>query len=170
MSQTIKEILHEKRAETERHIRQLESEGTQGVRYTATIPDTRFLVLGILCDLGWLVHLIAGIAYCAKNGLASILDWLALAALAGLIAGVGFMVYLNKIHEKEIATKFQKDMSFGLTSFSGLAGAVAAIFQMALYAGVCAPLILVAAGGLLNFAACLPIYLSFKKGIRYGVH
>lgn len=48
MSEKIKALLHEKRAATEAHIRQLEAAGTQGVRYTATIPDMSFLVLGLL--------------------------------------------------------------------------------------------------------------------------
>lgn len=35
----IKDILHEKKKTTEDHIRQLQREGTQGVRYTAMMPD-----------------------------------------------------------------------------------------------------------------------------------
>ena len=49
---TIKEALHEKRKLTEDHIRQLEREGKQGVRYTAMMPDVPFLVLGLLSDVG----------------------------------------------------------------------------------------------------------------------
>ena len=77
--------------------------------------------------------------------------------------------YLNKIHEKEIATKHQKDFSFGMTVYSGLAGGMIGIFQIVLYAGVSAELVWVVVGGFLNFAFGLPIYLSFKKGIFYGV-
>ena len=33
---TIKEILHKKREATEKHIKQLQQEGKQGIRYTAT--------------------------------------------------------------------------------------------------------------------------------------
>lgn len=51
------ETLHEKRKTTEDHIRQLEQEGKQGVRYTATMPDIPFLILGLLSDIGWLIHL-----------------------------------------------------------------------------------------------------------------
>lgn len=43
------------------------------------------------------------------------------------------------------------------------------IFQIVLYAGVSAELVWVVVGGFLNFAFGLPIYLSFKKGIFYGV-
>lgn len=170
MSKNAKELLHAKRETTEEHIRQLEEDGKQGVRYTATISDMNFLILGLLCDAGWILHLIAGIVYCSKAGFTYAVDWLALIALAGIVIGVCFTVYLNKIHEKEIVTGFQKNMSFGLTIFSGLAGAVIAVFQMALYADVSTPLLLVVIGGILNFATGLPIFLSFKKGIKYGVH
>ena len=43
---TIKEILHKKREATEKHIKQLQQEGKQGIRYTAMIPDIPFLILG----------------------------------------------------------------------------------------------------------------------------
>ena len=39
---TIKEILHKKREATEKHIKQLQQEGKQGIRYTAMIPDIPF--------------------------------------------------------------------------------------------------------------------------------
>ena len=42
----IKETLHEKRKATEGHIKQLQQDGKQGVRYTAMMPDIPFLVLG----------------------------------------------------------------------------------------------------------------------------
>ena len=38
----IKDILHEKRKTTEDHIKQLQHEGKQGIRYTAMMPDARF--------------------------------------------------------------------------------------------------------------------------------
>ena len=50
---TIKEILHKKREVTEKHIKQLQQEGKQGIRYTAMIPDIPFLILGLLSDIGW---------------------------------------------------------------------------------------------------------------------
>ena len=59
----IKEILHEKRKATETHIEQLQREGKQGVRYTAMMPDIPFLVLGLLSDTGWIIHLVAGVIY-----------------------------------------------------------------------------------------------------------
>ena len=165
---TLKETLHEKRSLTEDHIRQLQQEGRAGVRYTAMMPDIPFLVLGLLSDVGWIIHLVAGIRSLRSSGLHRALDWLALLALAAILFGVVYLIYLNKIHEKEIATKRQKDLSFGMTVYAGLAGALIAIIQLA--AGAGAPeLVWITIGGLLNFAAGLPIYLSFQKGITYGV-
>lgn len=166
---TIKETLHEKRKTTEDHIRQLQREGKQGVRYTAMMPDIPFLVLGLLSDIGWLIHLTAGILYLCRNGFHHVPDCLALIALAAVLFGVGYIIYLNRIHEKEIATKRQKDLGFGMTVYSGLAGAVIGILQIVLYAGTAPELVWVVIGGFLNFASGLPIYLSFKKGIFYGV-
>lgn len=170
MSKNIKDIIHSKREATEDHIRQLEKDGAQTVRYTATMPDIKFFILGMLCDAGWIIHLAAKIAYYSQNGITSIIDFLAFAALACVITGVGFTVYMNVIHEKEIATKFQKNMSFGLTCFGGLFGAIIAVMQMALFTGFYVPLLLTVIGGMLNFATGLPIFLSFKQGIIYGVH
>lgn len=164
----IKETLHEKRKTTEDHIRQLQQEGRESVRYTATMPDIPFMVLGLLSDIGWLIHLIAGIIYFCRNGFHNAADYLALIALAAVVFGVGYIIYLNKIHEKEISTKLQKDLGFGMTVYSGLAGAVIGIIQIVL-SGVSAELVWIAVGGFLNFASGLPIYLSFKKGIFYGV-
>ena len=56
-----------------------------------------------------------------------------------------------------------------MTVYSGAAGAVIGIFQIVMYAGVSPELVWIVIGGSLNFAAGLPIYLSFKKGIFYGV-
>lgn len=166
---TIKETLHEKRTATEDHIRQLQREGKAGVRYTAMMPDIPFLLLGLLSDVGWIIHLIAGIRYLRGNGLHHALDYLALAALLAVLFGVACLIYLNKIHEKEIATKRQKDLSFGMTVYAGLAGAVIGLFQIKQYAAASPALTWIVLGGFLNFAAGLPIYLSFKKGIFYGV-
>ncbi len=164
----IKETLHEKRKTTEDNIRQLQQEGKQGVRYTAMMPDIPFMVLGLLSDIGWIIHLIAGIIYFCGNGFHHVLDYIALIALVAVIFGVAYIIYLNKIHEKEIATRLQKNLGFGVTVYSGLAGAVIGIFQIVLYAGVSPELLWLIIGGLLNFASGLPIYLSFKKGIFYG--
>ena len=57
----------------------------------------------------------------------------------------------------------------GLTIYSGLAGANIGIFQIVIYAGVSPELEWKKFGGILNFISGLPIYLSFKKGIFYGV-
>ena len=165
---TIKETLHEKRKATEDHIRVLQRQGKQGVRYTAMMPDIPFLILGLISDIGWIIHLTAGIIYFRENGFHHVLDYAALLALAGILFGVAYLIYLNKIREKEIATKLQKNLSFGMTVYSGLAGAVIGMVQIAA-AGVSSLLVWITVGGVLNFAAGLPIYLSFKKGIFYGV-
>ena len=46
-----KDILHEKRKITENHIKQLQQEGKQGVRYTAMMSDIPFLVFGLFSDI-----------------------------------------------------------------------------------------------------------------------
>lgn len=166
---TIKEVLHEKRKATEDHIKDLQRQGKQGIRYTAMMPDIPFLILGLISDVGWLTHLIAGIIYFCRNGFRYVLDYAAFLALAGILFGVVYLIYLNKIHEKEIATKLQKNLSFGVTVYSGLAGAVIGILQFVLYAGDSSELVWVVIGGFLNFVSGMPIYLSFKKGIFYGV-
>ena len=166
---TIKEVLHEKRKATEDHIKDLQRQGKQGIRYTAMMPDIPFLILGLMSDVGWLTHLIAGIIYFCGNGFRYVLDYAAFLALAGILFGVVYLIYLNKIHEKEIATKLQKNLSFGVTVYSGLAGAVIGILQFVLYAGASSELVWGVIGGFLNFVSGMPIYLSFKKGIFYGV-
>lgn len=165
----IKEILHEKRKATEKHIRQLQREGKQGIRYTAMMPDIPFLVLGLLSDIGWIIHLTAGIIYFCRNGFHHVSDYMALIALAAVIFGVACIIYLNKIHEKEIATRHQKNFSFGITAYSGLAGAIIGIFQIVIHTGRSSELVWMVIGGFVNFASGLPIFLSFKKGIFYGV-
>ena len=165
----IKEILHEKRKATEEHIRQLQREGKQGVRYTAMMPDIPFLVFGLLSDIGWIMHLAAGIVYFCRNGFHHVSDYIALTALAAVMFGVAYIIYLNKIHEKEIATRLQKDLGFGMTVYSGLAGAIIGIFQIVIYTNAPSELVWMVIGGFLNFASGLPIYRSFKKGIFYGV-
>ena len=164
----IKDTLHAKREATEKHIQKLQQEGNEGVRYTAMMPDIPFLVLGMFNDIGWIIHLVFGVIYFSKDGFHHVLDFLALLAMIGIVIGIGYIIYLNKIHEKEIVTKLQKDLSFGLTVYSGLAGAVIGILQIATI-GVSSALVWIVVGGFLNFAAGSPIYFSFKKGIIYGV-
>lgn len=165
----IKEILHTQRLVTEEHIKQLQREGKEGIRYTAMMPDITFLVLALICDIGWLSHLIAGIVYFRGNGFRNRLDWLALIALTCVMLGVAYTIYINKIHEKEIATKIQKNLSIGLTAFAGLAGGVIGVAQIIVCTSVPKSLIWMTVGGFLNFVTGLPIYLSFRKGIVYGV-
>ena len=165
---TIRDILHEKRKATEEHIQQLQLEGKRGVRYTAMMPDIPFLILGLFSDIGWLIHLIAGVLYFCRNGFHHVLDYSALLALAGVLFGVVYLIYLNKIHEKEIATRLQKDLGFGMTAYSGLAGAVVGVLQI-VFTGSSSELVWLVIGGILNFVSGLPIFLSFKKGVFYGV-
>ncbi len=165
----IEKVLHEKRTTTEEHIKQLQKEGKQDIRYTAMMPNIPFMILGLLSDIGWIIHFIAGIIYFCKNGFHHVLDYMALITLIAVIFGVAYIIYLNKIHEKEIATKIQKDFSFGITVYFGLAGAIIGILQIVICTGILSELIWIVIGGFLNFASGLPIYLSFKKGIFYGV-
>ena len=53
--------------------------------------------------------------------------------------------------------KAAKNLSFGLTVYAGLAGAVIGIWQMALYAGASPALVWLVIGGSLNFASGLPV-------------
>ncbi|MCM1050158.1 MAG: hypothetical protein NC433_17230 [Clostridiales bacterium] len=165
----IKETLHAKRAVTEEHIKQLEREGKEGVRYTAMMPDIPFLILGLICDVGWIMQLIVGVVYFYNNGLHHMLDYMIIIALYLLVNGVIYIIYLNVINEKEIATKRQKDRGFGLTVFAGLAGGIIGIIHIVAYPETSATLFWLVAGGFLNFITGLPLYLSFKKGIVYGV-
>lgn len=165
----IKEILHKKRKSTEDHIMQLQQAGDQTVRYTAMMPDIPFLVLGLLSDIGWMMHLIAGIIYFCRNGFRYASDYMALLALTAVLFGVAYIIYLNKIHEKEIATRRQKNLGFGMTVYAGLAGAIIGMIQITAHAGASSELVWIVTGGLINFVSGLPIFLSFKKGIFYGV-
>lgn len=131
--------------------------------------DVPFMVLGLSCDIGWIMHLTAGTIYLCRNGFRHVLDYMAFLALAAVVAGVACIVYLGKIHEKEIATRRQKNFSFGLLAYSGLAGAVVGILQSVAYTSASSELVWIVTGGFLNFASALPIFLSFKKGIYYGV-
>ena len=120
------------------------------IRPAAGRPDIPFLVLGLLSDIGWLMHLTAAVLSFCRNGFRHVLDYLAVFALAAVMFGVGYPVSLNRLHEKEIATRLQKDLGFGVTAFSGVAGASPALIWIVI-------------GGFLNFASCLPIFLSFKR-------
>lgn len=175
---SFKTKLHSKRAATEEKIRKLEQEGKAGVRYTATISDVPFLIVGLICDVGWLIHLIAEIIYIVKyrfhtgNSAICFFDILALAASAVVAFGVIMIIYMGSIHEKEIATRLQKNLSFGATIFGGLAAGIIGIVQLIIAyrcdVGGKNLLFRITAGGFLNFAFGLPIFASFKKGIRYS--
>ena len=75
--------------------------------------------------------MIAGIVYFSGNGLHHAPDYMALLALASVLLGVAYIIYLNRIHEKEIATRLQKSQLWS-DGLCRLAGAVIGIWQMAL--------------------------------------
>lgn len=77
-----------------------------------------------------------------------------------LVIGIAFTIYLEKIHEKEIALRYQRNMSFGLIVIGGIFGIII---------GAKAGCIVFAVGAFINVLGGLPIYLSFRKGILYGV-
>lgn len=162
----MREKLHAKRAATEKHIRELEKDGGAGERYTITMPDMAFLVLGLICDIGWVLQVFFGMLFmnadawtdAAPPGMTA-----SIAVASDLILtliGIVYTAHLGKIHEKEIALRRQKNLSFGLTVFGGILGIVigAVIGSRGFLVG-----------GILNTAGGLPIFLSFRKGIRYGV-
>ena len=107
----IKDILHEKRKTTETHIKQLQQEGKQSVRYTAMMPDIPFLVFGLLSDIGWIIHLAAGITYFCRNGFHYVLDYIALVGLAAVIFGVAYIIFLNKIHERKLQQELKRTLA-----------------------------------------------------------
>lgn len=163
----INEILNNKRKETENHIKKLQSENKQGIRYTIMMPNIMFMILGLLNDAGWIIHLVAGVIYLCKKSLLQVFDYISIIPLITIVFGISYLIYLNKIHEKEIATRIQKNLSFGLTIFSGLAGTIIALLQIIVNPTPFVELDLVIFAGLLNFLFGLPIFLSFKKGIFY---
>ncbi len=174
----LKRKLHTKRALTEKKIMQLQKEGKAGEQYTATISDINFMIVGLICDIGWIIQIISQIRYLIKYEFHSdsmsvmIFDILSLTALLTVIFGIAFTIYLNKIHEKEIATRSQKNLSFGATIFGGLAAVIIGVLQLITVSanGLQGTdlLIEVIIGGFLNFAFGLPIFASFKKGIIYS--
>lgn len=163
----INDILNNKRKETENHIKKLQSENKQGIRYTIMMPNILFMILGLLNDAGWIIHLVADIIYLCRKSFHQVFDYISIIPLITIVLGISYLIYLNKIHEKEIATRIQKNLSFGLTIFSGLIGSIIAILQTIANPSYFVELDLVIFGGLLNFLSGLPIFLSFKKGIFY---
>lgn len=155
MGRSISEALHARRQAAEDHIRTLKAEGKAGDRYSSHMPDIWWLALGLLSDAGWLTQVVAGagILMTDPNPLVT-LD------LCLIAIGVAFTAHLNRVHEKEIALRHQKNLSFGLVSLAGIVG---------IAAGLTSGSPLMCVGGLLNTAGCLPILLSFRKGIEYGV-
>ena len=112
---SINDRLHTKRKRTEDHIRELETFEKAGKRYTITMLDKWFLILGLICDVGWIIQLISGIVYTIHQ-----LNYLLVADMVVLVIGIAFTIYLEKIHEKEIALRYQRNMSFGLIVIGGI--------------------------------------------------
>ena len=102
---SINDRLHTKRKRTEDHIRELETFEKAGKRYTITMPDKWFLILGLICDVGWIIQLISGIVYTIHQ-----LNYLLVADMVVLVIGIAFTIYLEKIHEKEIALRYQRKL------------------------------------------------------------
>lgn len=46
------------------------------------------MVLGLSCDIGWIMHLTAGTIYLCRNGFRHVLDYMAIVALTAVVAGV----------------------------------------------------------------------------------
>lgn len=155
----MREKLHAKRAVTEEHIKELEQEGRAGIRYTIMMPDMAFMILGLICDVGWLLQLIFVIGIMAADRSSSEKILITVDMLM-ILTGIIYTIHLGKIHEKEIALRHQKNLSFGLTILGGLLGIVLGVTF-----GNAGTII----GGILNAAGGMPIYLSFRRGIRYGV-
>lgn len=149
----IKEI-YASREETEKHISALAEKGQAGERYTLMLSNRQMLILGLIGDVGTLIMLIDGLIHLAGSAIVLKSD------LLFLLIGGGYLVYLNYIHEKEICTKNQRDCGFGMILLSGILGIVCA-FDLSSRVYM--------AGSILTIISCLIIYLSFKKGIYYGV-
>ncbi|MCM1054013.1 MAG: hypothetical protein NC394_00700 [Bacteroides sp.] len=164
----LKDIFRKKRAETNEHIRQLEFEGRAGVRYTIMLPNIPFFILAVISDVGWISQLVSGIVFLCKNGFHAALDFAILVDLICVIFGAAYISYLNKIREKGISTRLQKNLGFGTLMLAGFAGGIIGIFHI-FFCGISTEIVLITAGGFLNFAAVLPIFISFKKGIIYGI-
>ena len=168
----LKSNLHSNRTATEKKIRQLEKSGKAGKRYTAVISDIPFLITGLLSDVGWVVYIIFEIIYLRKykfhyqDSTLMILDIASLVIMSILVMGIAVIIYLNKIHEKEIATRAQKNMGFGATVFSGLTAGLIGVVQLA-FGAETECLIWIIIGGFATFVFGIPIYASFKKGIIY---
>ncbi len=158
------------RLATDNHIRELESKGKAGLRYTAMMPNIPFFVLAILCDIAWIIQIVFGIRCIMNNGITGPISILILISLLGVGIGVVYLIYLNRINEKSIATRFQKNASFGTLTYAGLIGAVAAVIGIHMHDGANPDLVWLFIGGIFNFLTGLPVLLSFKKGIIYDVH
>lgn len=128
-----------------------------------------FLFLALLCDIGWLIHLIAGIVYFIEHGFISLWDIFSSIAMIMVFVSIIYTIYINKIHEKEIATRLQKNMSFGVTILGGLFGGIIGIIQIIISSDIFASEICMTVGSFLIFVTGLPIYFSFKKGIVYDI-
>ena len=144
--------------------------------YESKISDKRWLILGLLSDIGWIM-LFAGIVMYMANG-ADGLGTVAISALflVTLLSAVfvlfGVIALITQRMRKidRVLTKRQLVISFGFVVFGALTAAAASmgsVFVDALWhyeTGVCfIAQCLMYAGGLICFAFGYPIFKSFKK-------
>ena len=97
-------IFHMHRLATERHVQWLARRKRAGMRYTLVMPSYPLMVLTLICDIGWLVQLVGGIASIASYGLGSTPMRLVLLATLGTLVGAVFTGRLTLMREKLIAT------------------------------------------------------------------
>ena len=72
------------------------------------MPDIPFMILGLISDIGWIIHIVAGVVYLCRNGFHHALDYVAVIALAAVIFGVAYIIYLNKMLERKLPQDFKR--------------------------------------------------------------
>lgn len=168
--------LYGKRKATEDNIRELDKWDRAGNRYTCMLSDVSSFACSIVAYIGMAMYLVSEIVYLYNYGKAfdkaGIAFEIAQYSISVLMAiSLIVVIYLDRIKQKEIATRRQKNLGFGLMVLTGLLGYIVSIMQILVVArsGISAPrsLILVGVGALAVFAFSLPIYVSYKKGIFY---
>lgn len=144
--------------------------------YESKISDKRWLILGLLSDIGWIM-LFSGIVMYMVNG-ADGLGTVAISALflitllSAVFVLIGVIALITQRIRKidRVLTKRQLVISFGFVVFGALTAAAASmgsVFVDALWhyeTGVCfIARCLMYAGGLICFAFGYPIFKSFKR-------
>ena len=162
-------IFHIHRLATEHHVQWLARRKRAGVRYTLVMPSYPLMMLTLICDIGWIVQLVGGIASIASYGLGSMPMRLVLLATLGTLVGAVFAGHLTLMREKLIATLRQRILSLGVASLSALVAAIVGILQLALLARVGMPwpltLVTLTLGGTLGVLGGLPLLLSYRRGV-----